>query len=502
MGFELPGAESNSGSRTFKNFRRNDSENLAFSPGEKPHDLDTERAVLSGIFLSNEAFAEIQNILKVEDFFLPSHQEIYDSMMKLGMKNVPIDLQTVAGYLREQGKLEVIGGAPYLSQVVMTPSTSMHAIEYARIVQDLAWRRRMLDAAEIARSAALKTGDTRLIAAEIEAKIFGATQEKRTSKVVKIGELLQSTISEFEKRAENKGMTVSGVQTGLRDLDETLGGLRPGQLVVLAAGPGMGKTSLAANVMHSAAVKQKKNVLFFSLEMTQEEVVERILSFSANVDATKIRSGNLNNKDFNELYYAAEELTSAPMFIDDRSTLTPYDVLAGARKLGSILNLQQPGAQVDLIVVDYIQIMKAGIHSENRALEVAAITGGLKAIAKDMKVPVLALSQLNRDKSKRAGTDGKSAPPQLSDLKDSGAIEADADVVLFIHREQSTQTDSRAPSEAEIIVAKQRSGPTGRIRVTWLGHLTKFADYIDGSYAPIEYPSSNPNTEPDIGFDV
>jgi replicative DNA helicase len=486
MGFEIPAPDSGGGGgKVSRNYRRKDADPLAFQPGEKPHDLDTERAVLSGIFLSMEAFSDIQAQLKSEDFFLPAHQEVYDAMLKLGMKNVPIDLTTVAGYLREQGRLEAIGGAAYLSQIANIPSTSMHAVEYSKIVKDLSWRRKLLEAAEYCRSCALKPGDTRDLAAEIEKRVFNATQEKKTSKISKLGDLLPDAIRELERRADNKGIQTTGVRTGLRDLDEMLMGLRPGQLVVLAAGPGTGKTSLAANVMYHASVKEKKNVLFFSLEMTQEEVVERILASAAKIDSNRLRSGNLSAKDFNELFYAADAIGNAPMFIDDRSICTPYDVLGQARKLISTMNLTNPGASIDLVVVDYIQIMKSGVNVENRALEVAAITGGLKAIAKDLKVPVLALSQLNRDRAKRTGTDSKR--PQLSDLKDSGAIEADADVVLFIHREQGPDSDSRAPAEAEIIVAKQRSGPTGIVKVTWLGHITSFSDFINPGYAPVDY---------------
>lgn len=475
----------------------------AFAPGDKPHDLTTERAVLAGIFMSNEAFLEIQNSLKAEHFFLPAHQEIYKALVQLTFKNIPADLTTLAGYLRESGQLDSVGGAAYLSQIAGTPSTSMHAIEYARIVADLAWRRRILEASEFCRSAALKAGDTREIAAEIERTIFQSTQEKKSTQMSKIGDLLPDAIKEFERRADNKGLPSTAVLTGLHDLDDCLSGLRPGQLLVLAARPGMGKTSLAVNIMCHASMKTKKNVLFFSLEMTQQEVVERVLSGTAGIDANKIRNGNLSPKDFNELFYAADEVGSAPFFIDDRSVLSPYDVLAQARKLNSALHLTTEGAQVDLIVVDYIQIMKSGSSFENRSLEVAAITGGLKAIAKDLKVPVIALSQLNREGAKRPG---ESKKPQLSDLRDSGAIEADADVVLFIHREQGPETDSRAAAEAEIIVAKQRSGPTKSVKVTWLGHLTQFANFVpQAALPPDSYGGGDPGPgaggEPPISYD-
>jgi len=206
-----------------------------------------------------------------------------------------------------------------------------------------------------------------------------------------------------------------------------------------------------------------------------------VMASTAGVDLGKLRNGNLSPKDFNDLFYAADEVGAAPLYIDDRSVLSPYDVLAQARKLNSALNLSEPGAKIDLIVVDYIQIMKSGSAFENRALEVAAITGGLKAIAKDLKVPIVALSQLNREGAKRPN---ESKRPQLSDLRDSGAIEADADVVLFIHREQGPENDSRAPCEAEIIVAKQRSGPTKGVKVTWLGYLTQFSNFVSDHSAP------------------
>lgn len=485
MGFELPSGSSPGQESIGRRFRRRDAEPLAFEPGEKPHDIETERAVLAGLFLSNEALVEAAPMLKANDFFLPAHQEIFEAMVRLTSKGTPVDATTVLGSLRDFGRLELAGGATYISEICATPSTLQHTIEYAKIIKDLAWRRRIIDAIEQCRGVALKTGDTRDIAVEIEKRIFDAAQEKKEQVVSPLGEILHEAVADFERLADPNAEQELSVKTGLRDLDDCLSGLRPGQLIVLAAGPGTGKTSLAANIMVHAAIKQAKNVLFFSLEMTKTEVAGRIVSFVANIDAQKLRTGNLNGKDFNDIYEAAEELQAASLFIDDRSMVTPYDVLAQARKLNHTLHLKKPGDKIDLVVVDYIQIMKPGGHAESRALEVAQITGGLKAIAKEMKVPVLALSQLNRDRAKRAGTDSKR--PQLSDLKDSGAIEADADVVLFIHREQTPDFDSRAPAEAEIIVAKQRSGPTRSVRVTWLGNLTKFSDWIDPGFSPPDY---------------
>jgi len=489
MGFELP--SSSQDSRPMGRVARNTRQEFAFQPGERPHDIEGEKAVLAGIFLSNEVFPDVQNNLKTDDFFLPAHREIFHSMAQLSIKNIPVDLTTVSNYLRDQGKLDIIGSAAYLAEIINTPSTSAHAVQYSQGVADLAWRRRLLDVADLSRAAALKAGDTRDIANEIEKTVFEATQQKKSNRISRVGDLLVGAISELERRADQKGLVIEGVSTGLKDLDVLLGGFRPGQLVVLAAGPGAGKTSLAANIMYAGSVKQKKNILFFSLEMTQEEITERLLAFAANLDATKLRSGNLSGKDFQNLYDAAEEVGPASMYFDDRSVLTPYDVMATARKMNAQLHIQNPGQKLDLIIVDYIQIMKSGSNSENRNLEVAAITGGLKAIAKELRVPVLALSQLNRDRSKRGGADG-AARPQLSDLKDSGAIEADADVVLFIHRDQGPQNDSRAPAEAEIIIAKQRSGPTGIVKVTWLGNLTKYVDFADpGHYSGSEMHSQD-----------
>ena len=458
---------------------------LAFKPGERPHDFQREKAVLCGIFLSADAFIEIQNIIKQGDFFLPAHQDIFMGMVALSSKNVPIDINTVQSWLQDHGKLESIGGPAYLSEILNTPATSAHAVEYARILSDLAARRRVAEALDVGRSLILQAGEVRDIVSEVEKVVMGATQEKRTTQLVRIGSLLEEAVAEFGRRADSKGMAPQGVLTGLKDLDEALSSMRAGQLIVLAARPGMGKTSLAGNMMLSAALRQKKNVLFFSLEMSQAEVVERMISAESQVDATKLRNGNLSPNDFSSIFQTAEELMEAPLFVDDRSSITPYDILAQGRKLNTQLR-QQDAGQIDIVVVDYIQIMKSGGHVENRALEVAAITGGLKAIAKELKVPVIALSQLNRESSKRP--DSK---PQLSDLKDSGSIEADADVVMFIHREKpGPDTDSRAPCEAEIIIAKQRSGPTGPVKVTWLGHLTSFVNYT--GYQSDDFESSVP----------
>ncbi|NCN27616.1 replicative DNA helicase [bacterium] len=463
----------------------------AYSPGEKPHNIDLEKACLAGVIRSGDNFIEVQDEISASDFFYPAHQFIFETIVQLNFQSTPVDLNTIVDYLKNNAKLKRVGGPEYVADVAATPSSSLHTIEYAKKLKDLSWRRTMIENLERCSSLALATGATNEIAAEIEKNIFGATQEKKQKRMARLGQLLDGAITEYEKRSESGGKDENAVMTGLKDLDDTLSGLRPGQLVVLAARPGMGKTSLAANIMYDIACHQNKPVLFFSLEMTQEELVDRIISFAANIDQSKLRSGRLTQEDFQELFYAADDCKEAPLYIDDRSVCSPYDVLAQARRLISELSLQNPDTRLGLIVVDYIQIMKSGGRQESRTLEVAAITGGLKAIAKELKVPVLALSQLNREGAKRPG---ESKKPQLSDLRDSGAIEADADAVLFIHREQGEHTDSRAPSEAEIIVAKQRSGPTRNVKVTWLGHLTRFTDYISQEHAPSNYPGGSANS--------
>lgn len=456
---------------------------MAFRPGDKPHDLEMERALLAGILLNGDVLLDFGDDVHEDDFFLPGHREIFAACRKLAFDNIPIDLQTLASYLRDHAKLDIVGGVDYLSQLALTPSTSLHAKEYARSVHDLAWRRRIQDAGEKCMAAALKAGDTRMIASEVEQAIFNATQEIKTTVVAKLGDILPAFISDLEKRADNPHAANNLIMSGFRDLDACLNGFRPGQLVVIAARPGMGKTSLAANILHDVAIHQGKGVLFFSLEMTKNELAERIISFSSRVDLTRIRSVNLRPDDFQALFEAADELERAPLYIDDRSVITPFDVMQTARRVKSLMIAK--GEQIGLIVVDYIQIMKGGGFTENRSLEVAQITGGLKAIAKELGVPVIALSQLNREGSKRGA--GESRKPQLSDLRDSGAIEADADIVIFIHREQMEENDSRAPSDAELIIAKNRAGPTKPIRVTWLGHLTRYTDYVDTSHVAEPY---------------
>ncbi len=480
MAFEIlpPGGNDKFGSR----IRRRDAQPQAFQPGERPHNLETEQSVLCSVLFRNEVLPEVQDVLTSKtDFFLPAHQEIFEAMLQLSLKNIPIDLRTVSAYLRDHGKIDSIGGEAYLAELANYPAVTSNAVEHSKIISDLSWRRKLIEASEICRGQALDAGDTRDIASSIEKIIFGATQQKKSgAELILARDLVMDAISELEKRAEGK-IVDDFAMSGLKDLDSCLNGFRPGQLLVLAAGPGTGKTSLAANVMTHIAIKQQKPILFFSLEMTRHEVVNRVLSFTSGIDSGKLRLGNLQPQDFHDLYVAAEEMNEAPLYINDQSVLTPYDILAQTRKLKSTLRLEGKSDKIGLIIVDYIQIMKSGSNSENRALEVAAITGGLKMIAKEMEVPVLALSQLNRDKSRRTGDEAKR--PQLSDLKDSGAIEADADVVMFIHREMGPDQDSRAPAEAEIIVAKQRSGPTQNIKVTWLGSLTRFTDYINSSYA-------------------
>lgn len=462
-----------------------DRNTMAFKVGDRPHDLDSEKALLASILLSNDCLLEIQGNFEKEMLFLPSHQAIFEAMLQLAFKGIPVELTTLANYLKEHGLLDRVGGVEYLAEISQSPATALHAMEYARFLRDLSWRRKLIEAGELCRGLALKAGDTQDIASEIEKTVFEATQEKKNTTMERIGPLLMDTLKELEFRSENQGALDIGSKTGLKDLDECLIGMRPGQLLVLAARPGMGKTSLASNIMVNTAVKQKKAVLFMSLEMTKAEVSERTISFISGVDLQKLKTGKLSAEDFEEVFVAAEQCENAPLFVDDRSVITPFDVLAEARKVKSILQMEGKGTELGLIVVDYIQIMKSGAFAENRSLEVGQITGGLKTIAKELKVPVLALSQLNREVARR-GVEIKR--PQLSDLKDSGSIEADADVVMFIHREQGPDTDSRAPSEAEIIVAKNRAGPTKTVKVTWLGHLTKFSDAIHASYLPPHIP--------------
>ncbi|HVJ64500.1 MAG TPA: replicative DNA helicase [Bdellovibrionota bacterium] len=493
MGFEVkpPGGSSYDGG-SGRRYRRDERSAMAFNPGDKPHDLEMERALLAGILLNGEVLLDFGDDISEDDFFLPGHREIFAACRKLAFDNVPIDLQTLAGHLRDHGKIDIVGGVDYLSRLALTPSTSLHAREYAKSVHDLAWRRSIQAAGEKTIAAALKAGDTRLIASEVEQLVFNATQEIKTTKVTKLGDVLPGVIAELERRADNPHAASNLIMSGFRDLDACLAGFRPGQLVVIAARPGMGKTSLAANILHDVAVHQGKGVLFFSLEMTKNEIAERIISFASGVDSARIRNVNLRPDDFQALFEAADELERAPLYIDDRSVITPFDVMQTARRVKSILTAR--GEEMGLIVCDYIQIMKGGGSAENRSLEVAQITGGLKAIAKEMGVPVIALSQLNRDGSKRGG--GPASKPQLSDLRDSGAIEADADIVIFIHREQMEENDSRAPSDAELIVAKNRAGPTKPIRVTWLGHLTRYTDYVDSSHVAEPYGRMSAQLDP------
>ena len=462
---------------------------MAFNVGDRPHDIETEKALIASVMLANDTLLEIQSFFDKSHLFLPAHQSIFEAMQALSFKGTPVELTTLANYLKENGLLDRVGGVEYLAQISQSPATSLHAAEYARFLSDLAWRRRLIETSELARGLALKAGETTEIAAEIEKAIFEATQEKKSSTVDKLGTLLHKALEIIEHRSDNQGAMDVGSKTGLRDVDSCLHGMKPGQLVVLAARPGMGKTSLASNMMVNAALKQQKAVLFMSLEMTKEEVCERMISFVSGVDLEKIKTGKLSPEDFEELFYAAEQCENAPLYVDDRSMVTPYDVLAQARKIKSMLQMEKKGIELGLVVVDYIQIMKSGGFHENRSIEVAAITGGLKMIAKDLRVPVLALSQLNREVARR-GTEVKR--PQLSDLRDSGAIEADADIVMFIHREQGSETDSRAPSEAEIIIAKHRAGPTKTVKVTWLGHLTKFSDYLSPQFIPADISASMP----------
>lgn len=430
-----------------------------------PHNQEAEQALLAGILIDSEAISKIIEVLETSDFYRESHRKIYQSMLALYERNEPTDLLTVCNELTKLGAIEGIGGVSYLSSLVDLLPSSAHLLTYAKIIKEKAVYRNLIQAStEIITRAHEESEDIDRFLDEAEQIIFRVSENKSRQSVYTVKEVVKDSIKAIELLYERKEL-LTGVPSGFRDLDRMTSGLQPADLIIVAGRPSMGKTAFALNMAEHAACHKKICSVVFSLEMSKEQLVQRMLCGLAKVDGSKLRGGFLRESDWRNLFKAADQLSHAPLFIDDTPALSILEMRAKARRLKKEQNL-------GLIVVDYLQLMRSLHPTESREREISEISRSLKALAKELHVPVIALSQLNRSVESR-----QDKRPQLSDLRESGAIEQDADVIAFIYRDEVYNKNTADRGVAEIIIGKQRNGPIGTVNLTFLGQYTRFESY-------------------------
>lgn len=437
-----------------------------------PQNIEAEQSILGAILLDKNAILKVADILASDDFYRDDHKTIYESMLGLFEKRSPIDLVTLTNELETAKKLKEVGGAGYLSSLVNGVPSSAHIVKYAEIVRHKATLRRLIHASsEIIELGFNETDEIAAVLDKAESTIFSVSQKFSSDNFVPIKSVLEESFDRIDQLHRNKG-SVRGVPTGFRDLDNLLSGLQPSDLIIIAARPSMGKTAFVLNVAENVAVRTKIPVGFFSLEQSREQIVDRLLCMQAGVDLYKLRTGQLNEDDFPRIGEAMGQLAEAPIFIDDTPMLSVMEIRAKARRL-------QMEHGLGLIIIDYLQLMegRSGGGEQNRVQEVSQISRALKGLGRELNVPVIALSQLSRAVEQR---DKKI--PQLSDLRESGSIEQDADVVMFLYRDDYYNKETENKNIAEVLVRKHRNGPTGDVKLFFLSSQTKFGN-LDHSRA-------------------
>jgi replicative DNA helicase len=434
-----------------------------------PQNTEAEESLLSAILLDNNTLIDVMEMLSPEDFYTSSHQKIFEAVTVLFSRNEPVDLITLTNILSEKGIINDIGGeryrgATYLSWLTDAVPMAVNAPHYARIIRDKACLRRLIEKSnEITRRCYEDQGNVDEVVDFAEGAIFEVTEDKIKPSFFPLGKIIEANIDTLEERQGNKSL-ITGVPTGFTRLDNLTAGFQPSDLIILAARPSMGKTAFALSLARNAAVDGGVPVAFFSLEMSREQLSMRMLCAEARVDSSRVRSGFFSRDDWEALTEAAGVLSETPIFIDDSPDVTTVEIRAKSRRL----KLEK---DIGLIVIDYLQLMKSHGNRERRELEISEISRSLKSLAKELSVPVIALSQLNRKLEERADK-----RPMLSDLRESGALEQDADVVAFIYRDEVYNKDENNPNrgKAEIILGKQRNGPIGTANLTFINTYTRF----------------------------
>ncbi len=429
-----------------------------------PQNLEAEVSVLGGILLENEALNQVLEILQTGDFYREAHRKIFSAMIQLYERNEPVDLITLSEVLKKKDELEAVGGLEYLNQLVNSVPTAANIAYYANIIKEKALLRKLIQrATEIINEGYGNSGDINEFLDRAERLIFEISEDRVRPSFYSLKEILKSSFKTIEKLYEKKQI-ITGVPTGFTKLDELTSGLQPSDLIIVAGRPSMGKTTFALNIAQHAAIEAGITCAIFSLEMAKEQLALRMLCSEAKIDAHRLRGGFLSENDWPKLTRAAGKLSEAPIFIDDTPAISVLEMRAKARRLKSEHNL-------GLIVVDYLQLMRGRTDSETREQEISDISRSLKALAKELNIPVVALSQLNRRVEDRGDK-----RPQLADLRESGAIEQDADVIIFLYRDEvyNRSEDNPNKGKAEIIIGKQRNGPTDKFELAFIDKYTCF----------------------------
>jgi replicative DNA helicase len=419
-----------------------------------PQNLDAEMSLLGAVLIDEEVLADITEHVKPKDFYDKRHAVIYDAIMRLYEKNKPVDLLTLTDELKRKKELDEIGGSAYLTELTNYVPTAAHAESYAEIVAQKAVRRRLIKASgEISELGYDEATTTQELLQQAEAELFSVSDQSLKQDLTSLESILTDSFDRLEELHRNKG-ALRGVRTGYRDLDNMTAGLQRSDLIILAARPAMGKTTLVTNLAYNVATIAKQPVLMFSLEMSKEQLVDRMLADASGVDSWNIRTGNLSDDDFSKLSEAMGEMAEAPIYIDDTPGLSVLEMRTKARRAAH----DQP---LGLIIIDYLQLMQgSGRNDGNRVQEVSEISRGLKLIARELNVPVIALSQLSRSVENRSPQ-----IPQLADLRESGSIEQDADIVMFIYREAYYNPETERENITDLIIAKHRNGPVGKVEL-------------------------------------
>jgi replicative DNA helicase len=448
-----------------------------------PHDLDVERAVLSALLRDNRAIHAVLNEVKPEDFYHPAHRQLYDAMIRLQDENEPVDLHTLANRLNEQKLLDGVGGPVYLAELFDYEATAANVVQHARIVRDKAVKRHLIGVAtEIAELGYEELEAADRLLDQAESRIFDIGRARGRNTFRSLHEEMDEAIDYIEALMD-RGGELTGVPTGFKDLDEKTGGLQPGELIVIAARPSMGKTALALNIARNAAVDHGRKVAIFSLEMTKRALALRFLASEARVDLSSFRRGFGSHADHGKLVHKAGLLAEAPVWIDDSGLITILEIKAKCRRLATERGL-------DVVMVDYLQLAHGDTPALRKDLEIAEISHGLKALSKELDIPVIALSQLNRGPEQR---DPDKRRPNMGDLRESGAIEQDADVIAFIYRDEVYNPTEENRGLAELIIAKQRNGPTGTVRLSFEARYANFRDLADapGDGVVVPFPGGS-----------
>jgi replicative DNA helicase len=432
------------------------------TPRALPHNAEAERTVLGAVLVDNGAFNSAAEVLTREDFYREAHRRIFDAMAALAERSQAIDLVTLKDELTRRAALEAVGGAAYLAGLLDGLPRLVNVEQWSRIIKEKAVLRNLIHAGNrIVQSCFEAEEDAAALLDQAEKSIFDIAERRIRQGFVGIREVVKESFRTIDQLSQSKEL-VTGIPTGFLDLDEKTSGLQKGDLIIVAARPAMGKTSLCLNIAQHASLRAGETVGVFSLEMSKEQLVLRLLCADSRVDAHRLRTGQLQEKDWARLAKAYADLSAARIFIDDSATLTPLEMRAKCRRLKAEHGL-------GLVMVDYLQLVSGSGRVENRQQEIASISRSLKGLAKELSVPVIALSQLSR--APEARTDRR---PQLSDLRESGALEQDADVVMFIYREEEYKPSEENKGIAEIIIGKQRNGPTGTIKLAFIKEFTRF----------------------------